>query len=147
MSIFALGHSSEWIIKEMKIQCRVRKTKMIWVKVFKNGASKICGRQPLKNLKWHDLLSSNFLKAVFHKFYLVHSWILCPIYLECFQTQDISKHANTPIESTLILETVALKWHFANFSVLQSFSCSDLVTKLIYLVYQNFSLWQSVLPL
>ena len=23
----------------------------------------------------------NFLKAVFHKFYLVHSWILCPIWM------------------------------------------------------------------
>ena len=23
----------------------------IWVKVFKNGPSKICGRQPFKNLK------------------------------------------------------------------------------------------------
>ena len=23
----------------------------IWVKVFKNGPNKICGRQPLKNLK------------------------------------------------------------------------------------------------
>ena len=34
---------------------------VIWVKVFKNGPSKIYGRQ--------------FLKAVFHKFYLVHSWI------------------------------------------------------------------------
>ena len=30
-----------------------------WDKVFKNGPSKICGRQPLKN------------------FTLVHSWILC----------------------------------------------------------------------
>ena len=39
--------------------------------VFKIGPSKICGRQPLKNL----------LKAVFRKCYLVHSWILCPI---CF---------------------------------------------------------------
>ena len=26
--------------------------KSIWVKVFKNGPSKICGRQPLKDLKW-----------------------------------------------------------------------------------------------
>ena len=26
----------------------------IWVKVFKNGLSKICGRQPLQNLKWYD---------------------------------------------------------------------------------------------
>ena len=38
-------------------------------KVFTNGPRKICGRQPLKN----------FLKAVFHKFYLVHSRILCHI--------------------------------------------------------------------
>ena len=25
--------------------------KITWLKVFKNGRSKICGRQPLKNLK------------------------------------------------------------------------------------------------
>ena len=62
---------------------------MLWVKVFKNGTSKICGRQPLKNLKWKtafkkleviwsaeaDHITSNFLKAVFHKFYFVHSGI------------------------------------------------------------------------
>ena len=35
--------------------------RIIWDKVFKNGPSKICGKQPLK------------------KFYLVHSWILFPI--------------------------------------------------------------------
>ena len=58
----------------------------IWDKVFKNGPSKISGRQPLKNLKWYGLpqqtnhITSNFLKDVFHKFYLIHSWILCPIY-------------------------------------------------------------------
>ena len=50
----------------------------IWDKVFKNGPNKFCGRQPLKNLKGHGLpkadhIPSNFLKAVFHKFYLVHS--------------------------------------------------------------------------
>ena len=28
----------------------------IWVNVIKNGPSKICGRQPLKNLKLYDLL-------------------------------------------------------------------------------------------
>ena len=27
----------------------------VWVKVFKNEPSKICGRQPLKNLKWYGL--------------------------------------------------------------------------------------------
>ena len=47
-------------------------------KVFKNGPSKICGRQPSKKLKGYGLLEvdhtrSNFLKAAFHKFYLVHS--------------------------------------------------------------------------
>ena len=52
--------------------------KNYWDKVFKNGPGKICGRQPLKNLKWHDLIKAdhtppNFLKAVFHKFYLIHS--------------------------------------------------------------------------
>ena len=27
-----------------------------WDKVFKNGPSKVCGRQPLKDLKWYGLL-------------------------------------------------------------------------------------------
>ena len=41
-------------------------------------ASKVCGRQHLKNLKRYDLLKADhtpsiFLKAVFHKFYLVYS--------------------------------------------------------------------------
>ena len=54
-----------------------------WLKVFNNGPSKICGGQPLKNLKCYGLSKadhthSNFLKAIFYKFYLVHSWILCP---------------------------------------------------------------------
>ena len=57
---------------------------IIWDKLFKNGPSKICGRQPLKNLKRYGLPKadhalSNFLKACIHKFDLVHSWVLCPI--------------------------------------------------------------------
>ena len=49
-------------------------------KVFKNGPSKIWGRQPSKIRKGYGLLEtdhipSNLLKALFHKFYLVHSWI------------------------------------------------------------------------
>ena len=28
---------------------------LIWGKVFTNGPSKICGKQPLKNLKWYVL--------------------------------------------------------------------------------------------
>ena len=38
-------------------------------------------------LSKEDHISSNFLKAVFHKFYLVHPWTLCPIYY-CFQLND-----------------------------------------------------------
>ena len=53
------------------------------VKVFKNGPSKICGRQPFKKFEvlWSasaDHITSDFLKAVFHKFYLVYSWIHWP---------------------------------------------------------------------
>ena len=53
----------------------------IWDKVSKNGPSKICRRQPLKNLEglWSaksDHTSSNFLKAILHKLCLVHFWIL-----------------------------------------------------------------------
>ena len=40
----------------------------IWGKIFNNGSSKICQRQPLKYLK-----GSNILNSVFHFFYLVHS--------------------------------------------------------------------------
>ena len=59
--------------------------RITWDKrVFKNGSSKICRRQPLKNLKRYglpkaDCTPSIFLKPVFHKFYLVHSWILYPV--------------------------------------------------------------------
>ena len=34
-----------------------------WVKVFKNGPSKICGRQPLKNLKCYGLHYLTFFKG------------------------------------------------------------------------------------
>ena len=36
-----------------------------WNKVFKNGPSNICGRQPLKTLKGYGMLKQT---AVFHKF-------------------------------------------------------------------------------
>ena len=41
--------------------------KDIWVKVFKNGQSKILGRQALKNLKWNlpkqTNITPNFFKG------------------------------------------------------------------------------------
>ena len=60
-----------------------------WIKTFKNGPNKICGRQPLKNRSDMVCLStSNLLKAVFHKFYLVHSWIPWP---KCLFTSLLPK--------------------------------------------------------
>ena len=52
-----------------------------WDKIFKNGPSKICEKQPLKNLKGYSLIyrvPSKFLKTVFQEFHLVLSWIFCP---------------------------------------------------------------------
>ena len=36
-----------------------------WGKVFKNGPSKICGRQPLKNLKGYGLLKQTISLQIF----------------------------------------------------------------------------------
>ena len=38
------------------VQVQVDKVNHKWDKVFKNVSSKICGRQPLKNLKGYSLL-------------------------------------------------------------------------------------------
>ena len=43
----------------------------MWGNVLKTVSSEIYGRQPLKNFK-ADHITSNFLKAVFHIFHLLH---------------------------------------------------------------------------
>ena len=40
-------------LKDFDILTKI--TNLKWVNVFKNSPSKICGRQPLKNLKSYDL--------------------------------------------------------------------------------------------
>ena len=40
-------------------------SKIIWDKVFKNGPSKICGRQPLKNFKRYDLPKADHIPSIF----------------------------------------------------------------------------------
>ena len=37
----------------------------IWAKIFKNGPSKICGRQPSKILKWYGLLRHTISLQIF----------------------------------------------------------------------------------
>ena len=54
----------------------------IWDKVFKNGPSKVCRRQPLKNLKGLQCLLLS--KAVLNKFYLIHSWYFVPLVWPAF---------------------------------------------------------------
>ena len=42
----------------------------LWVEVLKNGPSKICGKQPLKNLRWYgcltQILLGPFLNTLIH---------------------------------------------------------------------------------
>ena len=44
------------------------KVSFIWVKVFKNGPNKICGRQPLKSLKGYGLHKVDFTLSVLEYF-------------------------------------------------------------------------------
>ena len=79
----------------------------IWDKVFKSGPSKICGRQPLKNLKGYCLLKQKISlqiisKAVFHKFYLVYSWILCPISHYRKLLVELTENSDFFVRSTLL---------------------------------------------
>ena len=58
----------------------LHKVDYIWDKAFKNGPCKICGRQPLK--KFEEIWSaSNFLKAVFHKFWSILEYFVSFIYI------------------------------------------------------------------
>ena len=63
-----------------------------------SGPSKYRGRQPLKI--WRDIVCLSSLKALFHKFYLVHSWVLYPKYIRAFYNP----------KSNLVQETI-LKIH------------------------------------
>ena len=54
----------------------------IWDKVFKNEPSKICGRQPLQNLKGYGLFkqrlsSTNFIWSILEYFVQYISWYNC----------------------------------------------------------------------
>ena len=68
----------------------------IWVKVFKNGPSKICGRQPLKKLKWNLQI---FLRLPFTNF----TWSI----LEYFDPNDVTfLNHFTPLASFFTPESI-----------------------------------------
>ena len=53
MSIMQLLYAISVVVDKHPFRAglKIQKQPLIWVKVFKNGPSKISGRQPLKNLK------------------------------------------------------------------------------------------------
>ena len=55
---------------------KARKPGVIWGKVFKDGLSKMCGRQSLKNLKWYGLPQQTISLQIF--------WRLSSTYLTWF---------------------------------------------------------------
>ena len=58
---------------QLNIQTRF---KFIWDKVFKNGPSKVCGRQPLKNLKKYHVLKLTIIIEIFKG--CLPQILLCP---------------------------------------------------------------------
>ena len=48
-----------------KFFVKVTQLQYTWDKVFKNGPNKICGRQPLKILKWYGLLRQTISLQIF----------------------------------------------------------------------------------
>ena len=69
----------------------------IWVKVYKNGPSKICGRHPLKNLKRPSFqVSAKPPEWLYHLFFIKKalSNILLKVHLvTCSQLKKKKKHA------------------------------------------------------
>ena len=109
MRIFVQINSNTFSRAMAKWNCQINKVNHdIWVKVFKKGRSKICGKQPLKKLtitieEWKtcfaDHITSNFLKAVFHKFtwsvleYFVT--FICHIYLFWMSNMEKNRSKDT----------------------------------------------------
>ena len=92
-----------------KYQWSVLKT--VRVKVLKNGPSKICWRQPLKKCEmiWSalaDFWSFKIFNDIFHKLYLVHSWI--PWFIFGFSKNKI-------IQRLLQNPVKHLRWRFLHF--------------------------------
>ena len=122
--------------------------RIVWVKVFNNCPSEICWRQPFKNLKWYGLpkqtiiITSIFLKAVFHKFYLVHSWIPWSIFFSKKYTVDYyseptssNSFKNNSTENTCTwLESILI--FYSRF--LKKYGCIDLINTLKMLQNQSF---------
>ena len=68
----------------------------IWVKDFKNGPSKICGRQPLK--KYADHITSNFFKGCLPQVLLgsfLKTWHISGIYPSNFDVRYTAQNTQS----------------------------------------------------
>ena len=85
------------VLSVASVQCVPKK----WDKVFKNGPSKICGRKPLENLKWYDLLKQTIsLQRFWRLSYTNFTWSI----LEYFfpnDPQNIQSRICIPIKHWL----------------------------------------------
>ena len=50
-----VSQTARGIFAQKWLLCKAYVMYGIWVKLFKNGPGKICGRQSLKNSKWYGL--------------------------------------------------------------------------------------------
>ena len=71
--VFSRSHSSS-------VSSGAKYSRMDQVKFVKYSLWKIWRNLVYLSKPYHF----KFLKALFHRFYLVHSWILCPIWSPCF---------------------------------------------------------------
>ena len=79
----------EWVTRvNFGCNCFQLTLNHIWDKVFKNGPSKISGRQPLKNLKGYGLLKQA---------------IRCKFFIGCHAQISLGPFSNTLSQSILLI--------------------------------------------
>ena len=71
-SCWILGHEVEYIFEDIGPSIQEWTKWNLWKTAFKD--------LKLYGLLKQTIITKHFLKAVFHKFNLIHSWVLCPIY-------------------------------------------------------------------
>ena len=70
----------------------------LWVEVLKNGPSKICGKQPLKNLRWYGCLTQILLGPFLNT--LIHV-LLKPKQADVIITREQKRLENTILSTDL----------------------------------------------
>ena len=103
-------------------------SKIIWGKVFKNGPSKICGRQRYEDLKWYGLLRQTISLQIFKKLSSSNfTWSI----LEYFFPYQILTSFNITF-STLSITKISRK-RIYNMTYIKSFL--EYVIEIMFLVY------------